>query len=467
MSYNIEGSLYELVARGNKDVYFIEDTKEAKNLFDNRYRPTPPHIHELRNLPPLNAPDFGRSVEFQIEMAGDTFIEPTLLLDLPSWLPPSQAPLNGQSVITDLSGNSYGYTNGIGYFLFEKIHFLQDNILIQEFSGDALWACSRTRGTLNSAFLEAKQTGIHDGSYFSIGRNATPGRLRLQLPILGCQSSEDGGFPAYSTPQQTYRLRCFLRRLEDLVEASDGRAKPTPWSSTLQIQSSRNSPIQTFTTLDRSFIGTPTVILETRHVYMDGETQQTMKKGKQEIPFERLYENVYTQSQNDYTPIARGAVASITRRLEGVHPTSRIVSFFRSSSSLQSNQLWNLTNTPSNPSFYTNLKLLVAGRDRESLFSPFVWKTLVSHAKAERDPGLELITMDWTLGDIRNPSSTQGHGQRQRQPDGTINMSTADRPTFLIQLEAAATNKTELRVIVETWATCVAENQRISLLYAN
>jgi len=35
MSFNIEGSLYELVARGNKDVYFIEDTKEAKNLFDN------------------------------------------------------------------------------------------------------------------------------------------------------------------------------------------------------------------------------------------------------------------------------------------------------------------------------------------------------------------------------------------------------------------------------------------------
>ena len=328
-----------------------------------------------------------------------------------------------------------------------------------------MWATSRSRGSLNSALLDNKVTGIHDGSQLSIARAATPGRLRLQLPLFGCQGSDDGGFPAYSTPQQTYRLRCFLRRLEDLVEASDGQAKPTPWSSTLQIQSSRNGPIQTFTTLDRSAIGTPTVILETRHVYMDGETQQAMKKGKQEIVFERLYENVYSQSQNDYTPIARGAVASITRRLEGVHPTSRIVSFFRSSSSIQSNQLWKLTNTLSNPSFYTNLKLLVAGRDRESLFSPFIWKTLVSHAKAERDPGLELITMDWTLGDVRNPSLIQR--QRQRQPDGTINMSTADRPTFLIQLEAVATNKTELRVIVETWATCVAENQRISLLYAN
>ena len=32
-SYNIEGALYELVARGNKDVYFFEDTKDAGDLF--------------------------------------------------------------------------------------------------------------------------------------------------------------------------------------------------------------------------------------------------------------------------------------------------------------------------------------------------------------------------------------------------------------------------------------------------
>jgi hypothetical protein len=458
MSFNIEGSLYELIARGNKDVYFIEDTKEAKNLFDNRYGPTPAHIHELRNLPPLNNPDFGRSCEFQIEMAGDVFIEPTLLIDLPSWLPPTEAELNAKAVVTDLSGVSYGYTNGIGYFLFEKIQFLQDNILLQEFSGDALWACSRTRGTLNSAFLDAKQTGIHNGSQLSIGRNTTPGRLRLQIPIVGCQSSEDGGFPAYSTPQQSYRLRCFLRRLEDLVESSDGRAKPTPWTSTLQIQtSSTTAPIQ-FTPLSRTAIGTPTLTLQTRHIYMDGETQQAMKNNRQEIPFERIYENRFTQSQNDYAPISRGGTAAITRRLEGVHPTSRIISFFRRAAVLQTNQLWNLSNTPT-VSFYGNLKLLVAGRDRESLFSPLIWRDLVTHAKSERDPGIELAIMDWTLGDIRNRKST-------RQPDGSINMTTADRPTLYIELLSTPTN-TELRSIVETWATIAAENQRLTLLYAN
>lgn len=210
--------------------------------------------------------------------------------------------------------------------------------------------------------------------------------------------------------------------------------------------------------LDRLSIGTPTLILQTRHVYMDGETQQAMKKGKQEIAFERIYENVFTQSQNDYAPISRGGTAAITRRLDGVHPTSRIVSFFRSAASLQRNQLWNLSNTLT-PSFYGNLKLLVAGRDRESLFSSLVWRDLVTHAKSERDPGLELAIMDWTLGDIRNRREV-------RQPDGTINMTTADRPSLYIELQATSGN-TELRSFVETWATMVAENQRLSLLYAN
>ena len=88
MNLNLDGPLYELVSRGNKDVYFQEDSADAQNLFDNRYGPTAPVIHELRRLPPLNSVDFGRSSEFQLEIAGDFIVSPTLVIDLPSWLPP-------------------------------------------------------------------------------------------------------------------------------------------------------------------------------------------------------------------------------------------------------------------------------------------------------------------------------------------------------------------------------------------
>lgn len=462
-SYSIEGALYELVARGNKDVYFIDDTKTSKNLFDNRYNPTPPQIAELRRLPPLNQPGFGRSFEFQVEIAGDFFVEPTLLIDLPSWLPPPQAALNPTSVITDASGVSYGYTNGIGFFLFEKIQLLQDNILLQEFSGDALWATSRSRGTLNSAFLDNRLVGLHSGSALALARNSTPGRLRLPLPLFGCQSLDDGGFPSCCIPQQQYRIRCFLRKLEELVEASDGRMKPTPWSQTgWKIQSSASGSVTTFSTLPIQEIQQPSILLETRHVYTDAETRLGLQGVRNEIPFERVYENIFTQNQYDYAPIERGATASITRRLEGTHPAARILNFFRSKAALQKNQLWNITNDISGGQFYNNMKLLIAGKDRETLFSPLVWDRLVKHAKEERDSGLPFAIMNWTIGDVRS--------RRQpfaRQPEGSVNFTTADRPTLYIELNDVLGKNTVLHSIVETWGCMVTEQYRATLWFGN
>jgi hypothetical protein len=462
-SYSIEGALYELVARGNKDVYFVKDDETSKNLFDNRYNPVPPQIAELRRLPPLNQPGFGRSFEFQVEIAGDLFVEPTLLIDLPSWLPPPQALLNPTSVITDASGVSYGYTNGIGFFLFEKIQLLQDNILLQEFSGDALWATSRNRGTLNSAFLDNRLAGLHSGSPLLLGRNATPGRLRLPLPLFGCQSLDDGGFPSCCIPQQQYRIRCFLRKLEDLVEASDGRAKPAPWgTSGWLMKSSASGPVSTFSTLPIQEIQSPSILLETRHVYTDAETRLALQDVRNEIPFERLYENIFTQNQYDYAPIERGAVAAITRRLEGTHPAARIVNFFRSQAALRANQLWNISNDISGGEFYNNMKLVIAGKDRETLFSPLVWRNLVALAKEERDSGLPFAIMNWTVGDVRS--------RRQpfaRQPEGSVNFTTADRPTLYIELNDVVGKNSVLHSIVETWACMITENYRATLWFGN
>ena len=462
-SYSIEGALYELVARGNKDVYFIRDEKESKNLFDNRYNPVPPQIAELRRLPPLNQPGFGRSFEFQVEIAGDFFVEPTLLIELPSWLPPPQAILNPTSVITDASGVSYGYTNGIGFFLFEKIQLLQDNILLQEFSGDALWATTRSRGTLNSAFLDNRLVGLHSGSAVSVGRNATPGLLRLPLPLFGCQSLEDGGFPSCCIPQQQYRIRCFLRKLEDLVEASDGKAKPAPWgTSGWKLKQSASGPVTTFSTLPIQDIQAPSILLETRHIYTDAETRLGLQEVRNEIPFERVYENIFTQNQYDYAPIERGAVAAITRRLEGTHPAARIVNFFRSKKAIQANQLWNISNDISGGQFYNNMKLVIAGKDRETLFSPLVWDSLVQHAKEERDSGLPFAIMNWTVGDVRS--------RRQpfaRQPEGSVNFTTADRPTLYIELNDTVGKNTVLHSIVETWACMLTEQHRATLWFGN
>jgi len=82
-----EGSLYELVSRGNKDKYFISDTLTALSPFRNNYKRVPAFVHERRQIPPINNADFNKIIEFQFEVAGDIYTHPTLLIELPTWLP--------------------------------------------------------------------------------------------------------------------------------------------------------------------------------------------------------------------------------------------------------------------------------------------------------------------------------------------------------------------------------------------
>ena len=170
-----EGALYELVSRGAKDKYFISDTLTAQSIFRNNYKKIPAFIHERRQIPPINNTDFNKIIDFDFEVAGDVYTHPTLLVELPTWYPNisynTKAVNYAKSVVSDLSGVTYGYTKGVGYFLFEKIQIYQDQILLQEFSGDALYATRLSRGSLNSGILENVLVGYHDGSVISISRN--------------------------------------------------------------------------------------------------------------------------------------------------------------------------------------------------------------------------------------------------------------------------------------------------------
>ena len=452
-----EGALYELLARGNKDKYFFHDDFSAVSPFDNRYNLIPAQIHERRRIPPLNGADFGRTCEFEFEVAGEIFTDPTLLIDLPTWLPSSV----DASKVTDLSGVSYGYTNGIAFFLFSKIQIYLDQILLQEFSGDALYAATRARGSLNSAFLENLQTAVASGEAATIRKAATPGRLRLHLPLLGCQHPDDGGLPSIAARQQTLKLRLTLRKLEDLVEASDSRAKPTPWSYTM---TDGTTPFQT---LLRTEIGRPTIQLETRHTYVDPDTRAALVKSSLEIPYSRLYENIYTFGAADYSPLLRGAVASATRRVDATHPAGRLFFWFLSSQDIRANKYYKYL-TDAGAEYYNNISLLIAGRDRETLFPPSVWNRLQHLAKEERDPGQGLGLMSWELGEQRGKRHPSA-----RQPEGSVNFTTADRPTIYVELAdipldpVTGQKTTELHVVVDAWAMAVFDAQRGGLKYAN
>ena len=448
---NAQGALYEAVARGNKDTYFFKDSLEALNPFEQRFTPVPPVIHELRRIPPLNGADFGRSSEFELEVAGDVFQNLTILIDLPTWLPTGIDP----ATVTDASGNTCGYTSGVGYFLFRKIQLYVDKILLYEYSGDALFAARATRGTLNHAFLENKLAGLHGGSAADIALNAAPGRLRLELPFPA--------FPSIAMRSQSLKLRLELRRPEEIVESSS-KQPFQPWAQPLLAEG------VPFTPLTRIALDQPQLQLESRHIYTDGETQLALQKATLELPFSRLYENTLTFAAADYAPFKRSttAVATGTRRLDAVHPAGRLLWFFRSQNDLRAGRRYAFTDASGNE-YYTRQSLIIAGRDRETAATPLLWNQIVSHAKESRDPGPGLGIMNWDLGGGGDQPEGCGGGQ----PEGSVNFGTADRPTLYTELAPTQADlvtgqpSTEMTAIVDAWALFMTENNRGMFKYGN
>ena len=449
-----EGSLYELVARGNKDIFFYEDKPTSTFLFDSSYEPQTPYISELRRVPPIATAEFGRTTEFMFDLVGDIMRNPSILIKLPTWLPPQQALQNPRSVIRDLSGVSYGYTQGIAYFLFENIQFYQDNILLQEFSGDTLWAMSSMSGTYADSFLTMEETGGHDGSPQAIQKNATPPQLRLELPIIGSQSE---GFPQRGAVSHTYRLRCKLRRLEDLVEASDKSQKPTPWNTTMTI-TTLTTPLTQFTNLPREKILPLELQLETLQVYVNKETQELLQ-APVKVRFTRIFENTFTQSSLDYTSVLAGGTSVVNRRIDGRHPTSRLIWYFRSTADILANRLYSVA-TPAGRPYFNTLSLNIASKPREAPLEPFVWRDLVNYSKEEKDSGLEIYSMNWTLGSM--PPL-----RFESDATGSVNFTTADKPTFYIGLANPGLTSTQLNVIQEGWNEFNTEGGRAELFSFN
>jgi hypothetical protein len=64
---SIDGSLYELAARGVKDTYFIKDDKDAVHPFQWTYDRWPASLPENRLTNPLNQPRWGQRCEFEFD----------------------------------------------------------------------------------------------------------------------------------------------------------------------------------------------------------------------------------------------------------------------------------------------------------------------------------------------------------------------------------------------------------------
>uniref|UniRef100_A0A6C0AMB2 Major capsid protein N-terminal domain-containing protein n=1 Tax=viral metagenome TaxID=1070528 RepID=A0A6C0AMB2_9ZZZZ len=462
-----EGSLIELVARGNKDVYFMSNDKSAHVPFSYTMKTWPATIDETRQTQPLNMIDFGRTVEWEMEIFGDILIAAALVVELPTWLPPSIAALNYKNIISDTSNQTYGYTQGIGAFLFEQIQFYQDQLLLQEFSGDFLYAWYHLQSSLSQEALALKEMGCHSGSALDIQRNANPKKLTLRLPLIGCAHPDEGGFPFVSLPGQKFRIRCKLRRLEDLVESSSQLAKPAPWSRS-DLNLTDVSGNQTgFQALTREQIGKPLVTLETTQRYVRQDLQALLKKNSFQIPFLRPFENKLSLDPSDYVAVGNGGASYVTKRIDGRHPAESLLIFFQSEYNIERNQLWNLKNPLGSGEYYNTMQLLIAAKEREKSWDNNLWERISPWTKAEKTPGIPISWISFTVGPQYGSKAPE-----MRKPSGTVNFTSADKPTLWMDItDTLPTRLGQKRVTMRSvtigWGIYNIEDQRGALMFGN
>lgn len=474
------GALFELVARGNKDHYFVRDSPDSYFPFNAQYDSSIHHLAERKTTVPLNGSKFGGTFEVELDPFADVLTECALEVDLPTWIPPLPVNLGEQPTSPDRvnrlywiksgdSGISYGYVNYIGYLLFEKIQFYQDQILLQEWSGDGLLAKAFTEGSWNLAYLSQEiGGGTSPGERFTALR-ATPGHIRIKLPLPGL-GYKDGGFPLIGMQNQTFRFRVKLRALEDLIVCSDDSViQPSPFSKQFQYTDDLGNLIQ-FDAISLLDMKQPTILLSTIQHYVPPVVQHELKMTKILIPFRRIFENVFTFGELDYKPLDHGGVANVTRRLDGRHPTERLFWFSRTHNSIAKNRLDDFFNPlgTEGGSFYNQIKLIIAGRYREEELEPYVWELITPYAKDERYSGQGIGTMRWSLDD---PFGTVY--PRARQPEGTVNFTTADRPTLHISLQNIPYSIinmqriSEMKLFTEGWAVYEIFEGRGRMVFAN
>jgi hypothetical protein len=474
------GALYELVARGQKDSYFIRDDSDATWPYDAHYKSSTHFLEERQTIVPLNGTTWGANFEVEIQSYGDILTEICFLINLPSWFPnlplvangPTYPPIQANSKydIIQQNGNKYFYTDFVGFLMFEKIQLYQDQFLIQEWTGESLFAMAalgKFDSPRNQKFLEFQGAGQF-ANFRKI--QTTPPQLRIRLPIPGCQGLEDVGLPICGMNSQALRLKCKLRRLEDLIVDQYESFKPQPWNVSEFIYTDYLNNTIRFQPIPLNKIGQPTILLETTQAYLPPDTRDEVMSTPRQILFRQVFENIFTIGELDYAPFDRGAInVSCIRRLDGRHPTEELFWFFRSQNSLDRNQLTNFNNDLSG-SFYESIKLVTAGQDREAYRSSKIWEDVEEASKHGDDSGLRIGSMNWSLGRlVERLWGSSG----PRQPEGTINMTTAYRPDLHINITPTSPSvllnrrNTELRVYAVGWNTYEIANGRGRLLYAN
>ena len=402
-----QGGLLELVARGKKDVFFTDNP--TVSYYNNVFRTAAPVVTEVYTWNPRNRPEWGKWVDFDLEHRGDLVNKFFLRIQLPTWLPPAAAAANPTGIVTDASGNTFGYCNKVGYQMIHKVQVFQDTILLHELYGEYLdWRLQNSyeAGTLQ---LTGLNVGSREDTPLAIGRSASPQMLRVAIPILGWQQLGDPGFPTCVLRKQRFRIRIWLRELQEIVVCSDGRLQPAPWGGKpLRIQAVRNGPIDTTqVTLPLSALKYPEMTLETTQRYVGNETRLFLQAQTVRFPFRHIQFQTFAVEHNSVVLASPpfSSTVNLPFAIDFIGPSERFTVGFRTNAATKAGQ-----RTVLSPMTQT-IRLNIANIDRIKAWDVAVFREVTAYWKEIRMPNangipLEIYTLSFGGMDGATPSGT-------------------------------------------------------------
>jgi hypothetical protein len=426
-----DGSILDLVSRGKKDAFFIQNP--ALTWFTDSYKRRSPSVREIRVEQSFTEARFGHWIDIALPTTGDILTAVDIRIQMPTWLPPSIVALNThrntvgvKSDIVDSSGNNlyvqYGWTNGIANFLISRWAFYIDNIMVQEGFGDYNdWYPDSLATHMTAPILHAS-TGTHNGSAQNIQLNASPPELIFRVPMVGCQKQNDTGFPLAALRGKNMYLRMWFREKKQLVESaivgySDAsnlyydasrvvppgsvalyEICPTPWGGKrIRVNG-----------VDVSDVTVPEydmqLLLYGRYTILHLEPE--LKQKIASIPYSILFTQQRVQNftiEDSEWPRTTAGVTQIKREIEIKGTYQRLLLGLSYKASLQQNRYRNLSPV----GFYewfTSVSLVINAYERIIPLNPKKLKNLSQNAQLERDVNRDLYFLVFGVSPDDNPA---------------------------------------------------------------
>lgn len=490
-----DGTILDLVSRGKKDAYQIQDP--VRTWFGSPYVQRSPSTREIRLLYPDNPPRFGQWFDIVLPSDGDILMSFDLRITLPTWLPPAIAAINTNTANYNVTilpeayeilaypfvgtpttpwvpqrinpssyppaeqsgfATQYGWCDGVANYMIGKWGLFVDNVMVLTGYGEFnTWFPDMEATQLHAPLLHA-QTGRNDGSRAGIQANATLSELVFRVPLPGCQGKGDTGLPLCAFKNQKVYLRFWLLDKTELVETSELRSLlgaqapvfaqpalplyelcPSPWGR----QKIFVNGDLCGNTLTATEMGQPYIYARTAILNVDNELRRSLAAQKYEIRFR--------QQRRDYWTVDNSAfiVGENYRRLLQLNGFFQsLFLYFRSIARTKQNKYTDIL--PTNPAnnilveWVSNLSLNVNGQDRILPWSPKKFRTLANNTQLGRDVNIALYYLIFGVSPENEPGGACNLSRCQKS---VVNLTFQD-----IQVDPMTnTNTTYATILGLSW----------------